>query len=171
MERKGWRYLILGALACLLVWGLWYSRPVGVEILFPGLEIDRVEVTLLRTKAGVTEDWERKLSLSAGEAEFDSLMEEVRALRFRRSPWNPLVRAIPALSRSVPGGVLSGEDEVQHMYLIFAGGTERFGELCFDLGHWRYQDSAAGAVPLSMSMTDGEAVGQALAGELWELAE
>ena len=82
-----------------------------------------------------------------------------------------MVRAIPALSRSVPGVELSGEDEVQHMYLAFAGETERFGELCFDLGHWRYQDSAAGAVPLSMSMTDGEAVGQALAGELWELAE
>ena len=56
-------------------------------MLFPGLEIDRVEVTLLRTKGG-EEDWERKLSLSAGEPEFDALMEEVRALRFRRSPWN-----------------------------------------------------------------------------------
>ena len=56
-----------------------------MEVLFPGLEIDRVEVTLLRTKGG-EEDWERKLSLSAGEPELDSLMEEVRALRFRRAP-------------------------------------------------------------------------------------
>ena len=81
MKRNVWRYLVLGAFVCLLVWGLWYHRPVGVEVLFPELEIDRVEVTLLRTKAGVTEDWERKLSLSAGEPEFDALMEEVRADR------------------------------------------------------------------------------------------
>ena len=169
MKRNVWRYLILGAFVCLLVWGLWYHRPVGVEVLFPGLEIDRVEVTLFRTKGG-EEDWERKLSLSAGEPEFDSLMEEVRALRFRRSPWNPLVRAIPALSRSVPGGELSGEDKVQRMYLTFAGETERFGELFFYMGHWRYLDSAAGNAQLTLSMTDGKAVGQALAGELWELA-
>ena len=134
-------------------------------MLFPGLEIDRVEVTLLRTKGG-EEDWERKLSLSAGEPELDSLMEEVRALRFRRAPWNPLVRAIPALSRSVPGGELSEEDEVQHMYLAFAGETELF----FYVGHWRYLDSAAGNTQFTLSMTDGKAVGQALAGELWELA-
>ena len=170
MKRNVWRYLVLGALVCLLVWGLWYHRPVGVEVLFPGLEIDRVEVTLLRTKAGVTEDWERKLSLSAGEPEFDTLMEEVRALRFRRSPWNPLVRAIPALSRSVPDAVISEEDEVQRMYLTFAGETERYGELFFYVGYWRYLDSAAGNTQFTLSMTDGKAVGQALAGELWELA-
>ena len=111
MKRNVWRYLVLGAFVCLLVWGLWYHRPVGVEVLFPELEIDRVEVTLLRTKAGVTEDWERKLSLSAGEPEFDAL------------------------------------------------------------GHWRYLDSAAGNAQLTLSMTDGKAVGQDLAGELWELAE
>ena len=138
-------------------------------MLFPGLEIDRVEVTLLRTKGG-EEDWERKLSLSAGEPEFDALMEEVRALRFRRAPWNPLVRAIPALSRSVPGAVISEEDKVQRMYLTFAGETERYGELFFYVGYWRYLDNAAGNAQLTLSMTDGNAVGQALAGELWELA-
>ena len=169
MKRNVWRYLVLGAFVCLLVWGLWYHRPVGVEVLFPGLEIDRVEVTLLRTKGG-EEDWERKLSLSAGEPEFDSLMEEVRALRFRRAPWNPLVRAIPALSRSVPGAVISEEDKVQRMYLTFAGETERYGELFFYVGYWRYLDNAAGNAQLTLSMTDGNAVGQALAGELWELA-
>ena len=169
MKRNVWRYLVLGAFVCLLVWGLWYHRPVGMEVLFPGLEIDRVEVTLLRTKGG-EEDWERKLSLSAGEPEFDSLMEEVRALRFRRAPWNPLVRAIPALSRSVPGAVISEEDKVQRMYLTFAGETERYGELFFYVGYWRYLDNAAGNAQLTLSMTDGNAVGQALAGELWELA-
>ena len=170
MKNNVWRYLVLGAFVCLLVWGLWYHRPVGVEVLFPELEIDRVEVSLLRSKAGVTDDWDRMLSLSAGEPEFDALMEEVRALRFRRSPWNPLVRAIPVLSRAVPGGELSGEDKVQRMYLTFAGETERFGERFFYMGHWRYLDSAAGNTQLTLSMTDGKAVGQALAGELWELA-
>ena len=81
-----------------------------------------------------------------------------------------MVRAIPALSRSVPGGELSGEDEVQHMYLAFAGETERFGELFFYVGHWRYLDNAVGNTQFTLSMTDGKAVGQALAGELWELA-
>lgn len=157
MGRKVWRYLILGTLVCLLVWGLWYHRPVGVE------------VTLLRTYGG-QEDRERELNLSAGEPEFDSLMEEVRALRFRRSPWNPLVRAIPALDRSIPSVVFSGEDEVQHMFLTFVSETGRFGELYFYVGYWRYRDSDAGSARFTLGVTDGKAAGQALAWELWELA-
>ena len=81
-----------------------------------------------------------------------------------------MVRAIPALSRSVPGAVISEEDKVQRMYLTFAGETERYGELFFYVGYWRYLDSAAGNTQFTLSMTDGKAVGQDLAGDLWELA-
>ena len=66
--------------------------------------------------------------------------------------------------------MISEEDKVQRMYLTFAGETERYGELFFYVGYWRYLGSAAGNTQFTLSMTDGKAVGQALAGELWELA-
>ena len=36
--------LLLAAL--LVIWGLWYARPVGVETLYPELEPDIIEVYL-----------------------------------------------------------------------------------------------------------------------------
>ena len=44
MNGKIRKYLpLLGIVAVLVLWGLWYSRPVGVETLFPDFDPDRVE--------------------------------------------------------------------------------------------------------------------------------
>ncbi len=37
--------LLLAAL--LVIWGLWYARPIGVDTLYPELEPDLIYVTLI----------------------------------------------------------------------------------------------------------------------------
>ena len=85
--------LLLAAL--LVIWGLWYARPIGVDTLFPGLEPDLVYVTLIDFTGSGHED--QNLKLTAGTEEFDDLWSEIQELRFRRSPFNVVVQALPFL--------------------------------------------------------------------------
>ena len=54
--------LLLAAL--LVIWGLWYARPIGVETLYPELEPDIIEVYLSDFTTYRHED--RRLKLTAG---------------------------------------------------------------------------------------------------------
>ena len=56
--------LLLAAL--LVIWGLWYARPIGVDTLFPGLEPDLVYVTLIDFTGSGHEDQNLKFTASMG---------------------------------------------------------------------------------------------------------
>ena len=85
--------LLLAAL--LVIWGLWYARPIGVDTLYPELEPDLIYVTLIDFTGSGHED--QNLKLTAGTEEFDGLWSEIQELRFRRSPFNVVVQALPFL--------------------------------------------------------------------------
>ena len=55
----------------LVIWGLWYARPIGVDTLYPELEPDIIEVYLSDFTTYRHED--RRLKLTAGTEEFDDL--------------------------------------------------------------------------------------------------
>ena len=84
--------LLLAAL--LVIWGLWYTRPIGVDTLYPELEPDIIEVYLSDFNTYRHED--RRLKLTAGTEEFDDLSSEIQELRFRRAPFNVVVQASPS---------------------------------------------------------------------------
>lgn len=98
--------LLLAAL--LVIWGLWYARPIGVDTLYPELEPDLIYVTLINFTGSGHED--QNLTLTAGTEEFDDLWSEIQELRFRRSPFNVVVQGPPLLRRDrgflcqIPGG-------------------------------------------------------------------
>ena len=54
--------LLLAAL--LVIWGLWYTRPIGVDTLYPELEPDIIEVYLSDFNTYHHED--RRLKVTAG---------------------------------------------------------------------------------------------------------
>ena len=90
MNRKFRKYLpLLILVVVLLLWGLWYSRPVGVETLFPGFDPDSVEVIASDRNVSPT------ASYSKGTPEYDDVLAEVEGLRFRRSVWNPIRQILP----------------------------------------------------------------------------
>ncbi len=80
----------------LVIWGLWYARPVGVDTLYPELEPDIIYVTLIDFHRH-TAMRSRISKFTAGTEEFDDLWSEIQELRFRRSPFNVVVQALPFL--------------------------------------------------------------------------
>ena len=159
MKKRFWKTALLLVIALLILGGVWYARPVGVETLFPGLEPDQISVTVLDFDGSKQVD--RSLTLLKGTPEFDELWGEVQALPF-------LAGTSSSQSKTLE------EDDIGHLYLDFFQGndpsTAWVGELSFRIDSWAYQDLDHG-VTLPLRMKDSQAIGQEMAHAFWERAE
>lgn len=158
MNGKIRKYLpLLGIVVVLVLWGLWYSRPVGVETLFPGFDPDRVEVIASDYNVSPTESYSR------GTPEYDDVLSEIRGLRFRRSVWNPIRQILP------DQGVRKHSDDPDYRSLVFDfiqdDGKENHAiyRLEFFVDEWFYCAVSGDAKTLSLGMTDSKAVGMEMA--------
>ena len=162
--------LLLAAL--LVIWGLWYARPVGVETLFPDLEPEIINVHLSDFTGSGQEV--RKAVFNAGTEEFDQLWAEIQDFRFQRSPFNVVVQALPFLEGIMENSTKYPEaGDLNHLYISFAqdNGTDiwRSEHLKFDVDAWSYRDFDHG-VTLPLLMKNGHEIGQKMAHALWEQA-
>lgn len=158
MNGKFRKYLpLLGIVAVLVLWGLWYGRPVGVETLFPDFDPDRVEVIASDYNVSPTESYSR------GTPEYDDVLSEIRGLRFRRSVWNPIRQILP------DQGVRKHSDDPDYRSLVFDfiqdDGKENHAiyRLEFFVDEWFYCAVSGDAKTLSLGMTDSKAVGMEMA--------
>lgn len=158
MNGKIRKYLpLLGIVAVLVLWGLWYGRPVGVETLFPDFDPDRVEVIASDYNVSPTESYSR------GTPEYDDVLSEIRGLQFRRSVWNPIRQILP------DQGVRKHSDDPDYRSLVFDfiqdDGKENHAiyRLEFFVDEWFYCAVSGDAKTLSLGMTDSEAVGTEMA--------
>lgn len=158
MNGKIRKYLpLLGIVAVLVLWGLWYGRPVGVETLFPGFDPDSVEVIASDYNVSPTESYSR------GTPEYDDVLSEIRGLRFRRSVWNPIRQLLP------DQGVRKHSDDPDYRSLVFDfiqdDGKENHAvyELQFVLNEWFYCDASGNGKWLPLGMTDSKTVGMEMA--------
>lgn len=158
MNGKIHKYLpLLGIVAVLVLWGLWYSRPVGVGTLFPDFDPDSVEVIASDYNVSPTESYSR------GTPEYDAVLSEVRGLRFRRSVWNPIRQILP------DQGVRKHSDDPDYRSLVFDfiqdDGKENHAiyRLEFFVDEWFYCAVSGDAKTLFLGMTDSEAVGTEMA--------
>ena len=158
MNGKIRKYLpLLGIVAVLVLWGLWYSRPVGVETLFPDFDPDSVEVIASDYNVSPTESYSR------GTPEYDDVLSEIRGLQFRRSVWNPIRQILP------DQGVRKHSDYPDYRSLVFDfiqdDGKENHAiyRLEFFVDEWFYCAVSGDAKTLSLGMTNSEAVGTEMA--------
>ena len=158
MNGKFRKYLpLLGIVAVLVLWGLWYGRPVGVETLFPGFDPDSVEVIASDYNVSPTESYSR------GTPEYDDVLSEVRGLQFRRSVWNPIRQSRP------DQGVRKHSDDPDYRSLVFDfiqdDGKENHAiyRLEFFVDEWFYCAVSGDAKTLSLGMTDSKTVGMEMA--------
>ena len=167
--KKGWKFVAIAALLALVCWCGWYSRPVGVETLFPDLKPDMADVLLIQFDGSGHES--RSLRFSAGTPEFDEFRGQIQDLRFRRSPLNPLLQALPFLENAVSSSKTLEKGDISNLFIGFAqdNGQEvwRSEELSFSVDAWHYEDHAHG-VSLPLLMKNSKDVGQTLAHTLWE---
>ena len=159
MNGKFRKYLpLLGIVVVLVLWGLWYSRPVGVETLFPDFDPDSVEVTVRDYNLN-----NRTAGYLKGTPEYDAVLSEVRGLQFRRSVWNP-IRQI--LSNE---GILKHTCEPDYKKIVFDfiqdDGEENHATyvLQFFLNEWFYCTASGNGKWLHLGMTDSKAVGMEMA--------
>ena len=158
MNGKIRKYLpLLGIVAVLVLWGLWYSRPVGVGTLFPDFDPDRVEVIASDYNVSPTESYSR------GTPEYDDVLSEIRGLQFRRSVWNPIRQILP------DQGVRKHSDDPDYRSLVFDfiqdDGKENHATyvLQFFLNEWFYCTASGNGKWLHLGMTDSKAVGMEMA--------
>ena len=158
MNGKFRKYLpLLGIVAVLVLWGLWYGRPVGVETLFPGFDPDSVEVIASDYNVSPTESYSR------GTPEYDDVLSEIRGLRFRRSVWNPIRQILP------DQGVRKHSDDPDYRSLVFdfiqddEKENHAVYELQFVLNEWFYCDASGNGKWLPLGMTDSKTVGMEMA--------
>ena len=161
MNGKFRKYLpLLGIVAVLVLWGLWYSRPVGVETLFPDFDPDSVEVIVTDYAVG-----DRTASYSKGTPEYDAVLSEVRGFQFRRSALNPLRQVLP-----YRGPRMHSCDADKTILLEF---TQEDGkenqtnyQLEFFVTKWVYRVDSGKILPLEM--TDSEVIGTEMAYRYWD---
>lgn len=158
MNGKFRKYLpLLGIVAVLVLWGLWYSRPVGVETLFPNFDPDSVEVTASDFNVSPTESYLK------GTPEYDAVLSEVRGFQFRRSVWNPIRQILP--DRGTRKHTCDGDYKKIIFDFIQDDGKENHAiyELEFELNEWFYRIVSGDAKTLHLGMTDSKAVGMEMA--------
>lgn len=169
------RITFLLCLLLLIGGGLWYARPVGLEILYPGMEPELFDISMRRFyEAGGTQT--RSLRLAVEDPGFDEALSLLKALRFRRPLTNLVLQAIPPLANGPSQSKQLEEGMIYNMYLLGLvssdSGDWNAEGLVFWVDEWFYTGNTlwGGSVRLPLKMSDSGKIGQAMGQELWEIA-
>lgn len=168
------RLIVLPVLLTMLFVSLRYTlRPVDLYTLMPELEVDQIDVLIIRSGGGPSED--RSFTLKAEDPEFPRVLSRLEELRFKRSAMGPVIQALPVLESVFSSGSKTlEENQIAHLHIGFGqdngDGTWRSEELRFWMDEWSYRDFEHG-VDLPLEMTNGKAIGQELGESLWQMAQ
>ena len=150
----------------LLLTAIWYSRPVTL----PDLLGDQApqQINILVRRLSDPEPASATASLPLSSPEGAALLEQLQSLSFRRSLTDPLIKPLAEAVNASHVSV-SYETGGWSFSLSLTGADGDLAVLNFTVREWSY--AAPGQEGFySCSVPDGEAVGQALAEQLWTLA-
>ena len=117
----------------LVLWAAWYSRPVDIYTLAPKTREPDFMDFVLSDLGENHKDYPIKNS-SPEDPEWETALEAVEALRFRRPPWNAVLQFIP--ERTTTGRSTHDGDH----HIMFYLGRQRRGSLQvqFFIDEWMY---------------------------------
>lgn len=148
---------VLAVILALVLWAAWYSRPVDIYTVAPGInEPDFMDFTL--SELGENhKDYPIKNS-SPEDPEWETALEAVEALRFRRPPWNAVLQFIP--ERTTTGRSTHDGDH----HIMFYLGRQRKGSVHvqFFIDEWMYH-SPYSSRNLTLWVKNSRETGDALA--------
>ena len=138
---KANKHLPLLLLSLVLLWGLWYARPLDIYELEPGLHVDAVSVSLIRDNGGADVE-DRHLYLKQDDAGYEELLSQMESLRFRRPPTNLLLYAFPALEGLFTQGphVIHGHEYIMAISFGEQDASEWNLHLACSFDRWRMVD-------------------------------
>lgn len=159
----------LAAALALLLAMAWYSRPVDVYTLAPGMKEPDFMDFVLYDLGENRKDYPIK-NISPEDPEWDAALEAVEALRFRRPPWNLLLQFVP--ERTVTGRVTHDGD----LHIMFYVGQQREGgvQIQFFIDEWSYSNPLPFSFAnrhLTLWVSNPKEAGEALAERLRPLLE
>lgn len=162
MIRLKAHWKLLAAVLVLILWTVWYSRPVDIYSLGIG-ELEAVNVRISYNEPGVGEQEARSIGLRPGDPLWRTVLDELEALRFRRPPWN--------LVRQFQDGAIRTEPAAREalvFYLWDSGGGDLMlqlngGKPCYTSPYTRQN--------LPASLSGGKETAQALAERLRPILE
>lgn len=153
---KAHRRALAAALA-LVLWAAWYSRPVDIYTLAPGMkEPDSIDISLRELGEQGRDSpiqW-----FSPEDPEWDAALEAIEALRFRRPPWNILLQLIP--ERTITGRV-THDGDLHILFSLYKPGEGRV-QVQFFIDEWTYH-SPYSSRNLTLWVADSRKTGEALA--------
>ena len=161
---KAHRRALAAALA-LVLWAAWYSRPVDIYTLAPGMkEPDSIDISL-RELGEQGRDYPIQW-FSPEDPEWDAALEAVEALRFRRPPWNAVLQFIP--ERAITGRATHDGD----LHIMFYLGRQTKGSIQaqFFIDEWMYH-SPHSSRNLTLWVEDSRKAGETLAAAFRPLLE
>lgn len=151
-------------LALLLVWGLWYARPVDIYILAPevrnpeGITIDVEELTGVGQAPRLC-----SRPFTPEDPEWETVLSEIGALRFCRPVSNALLQFLD--QRSPPLYGFETGDCAAYIRVMGRDGSRL--ELHFAVDSWRYASPHSPNRHLPLKMEDGAETGLALCRKYW----
>lgn len=150
-----WKALAL--LTALVLWAAWYSRPVDIYTLAPKTREPDFMDFVLSDLGENHKDYPIKNS-SPEDPEWETALEAVEALRFRRPPWNAVLQFIP--ERTTTGRSTHDGDH----HIMFYLGRQRRGSLQvqFFIDEWMYHSPYSNR-NLTLWVTEPKETGDALA--------
>ncbi|MBD5147334.1 MAG: hypothetical protein HDT19_00840 [Oscillibacter sp.] len=153
----------LGLLILAEAWCLWYSRPVDIHFLMGNQKAAYMSASIW-PQSDFPNLTQKNLDFTAGTLEMEALTKRLEALRFHRSPLEPLLRVFPSGNRA------SVVDPEQDYHIYLAAYTEDYGLLTqieFSIDQWSYGPAAS--LPLYLSR--GQEQGRELGAFLWEITQ
>ena len=144
--------------------GAWYARPVSIHTLMKNRSPDCIGFSVW-PESSFPVISQRNITFTAETPEADALMERLEAIRFHRSPLEPLLRAIPwpfGSSRTFD------PEKDYHLYCImYNENGETIQQMEFWISDWSYGP----ACRLPLYVFNGQEKGRELGAWLWEMAQ
>lgn len=169
-KKSKWLILLV-VLLVLLIFSVWYMRPITIYDLEQDFHPRAIAVSV--TRVGTEPEVEQySLFVQEGEAGFDEMLRQIADLRFSRYPTNVLLQFFPGVQKSGPSvTAIKGYD--YHIDLAIQGPDE--GEwpvrLQYDMGRWHSCDLERGSfLPIRSVGQSGKEIGDALAESITRLS-
>lgn len=157
MNRLKAHWKALAVVLLLVLGAVWYSRPVDIYALAPGIKEPDFMDFVLYDLGENRRDCPIK-NISPEDPEWDAVLEAIEALRFRRPPWNIVWQFLPR-------GVITGRATHDgDLHIMFSLGRQDEGstQVQFFIDEWMYH-SPHSTRSLSLWVKNARETGDALA--------
>ena len=150
-------------LVLLLLWAVWYARPLDVQDLMGGEAPEYLAVSVW-PQSDFPKVVHGDLSLAAGDPEMDAVLERLENLRFHRNPLEVVLRFLPQGDRVTE---VDPEKDYKIDFFAYDRQSRPLWTLRFHInGWWR---GFGRELPLYVS--HGQEAGRELGAFLWEMSQ